>query len=99
VWLPPETFVMQKGVANEFWRLTRFSIVGTVATGVLHRCPDDRGEIGAWPSHRSDDWILRLFLVSYIGHLRFTFAAPGRYHDYVLKSAVSSAAVFFLSTM
>jgi putative flippase GtrA len=38
------------------------------------------------------------FLVSYFGHFRFTFAASGRYRDYLLKFAVSSLASFFLST-
>ena len=39
------------------------------------------------------------FLVSYIGHLRFTFAVPGRYRDYFLKAVVGSAAAFLVSTM
>jgi putative flippase GtrA len=39
------------------------------------------------------------FLVSYVGHFRFTFAVPGRYRDYVLKFAVSSLASFLISTI
>jgi putative flippase GtrA len=38
------------------------------------------------------------FMVSYFGHFRFTFAASGRYRDYLLKFAVSSLASFLLST-
>jgi putative flippase GtrA len=38
------------------------------------------------------------FMVSYFGHFRFTFAASGRYRDYLLKFAVSSLTSFLLST-
>ena len=41
---------------------------------------------------------LSAFTVSYVGHFRFSFGAPGRYRDYLLKFAVSSLASFLLST-
>jgi len=91
---------MGKCVANEFWRLTRFSIVGVVATGVYIVAAMIAVEVGGVaPVIGATIGYCASFLVSYIGHLRFTFAVPGRYRDYVLKSAVSSAAAFFLSTI
>jgi putative flippase GtrA len=90
---------MQKGVANEFWRLTRFSIVGAVATGVYIVAAMIAVEVGGVaPVIGATIGYCASFLVSYIGHLRFTFAAPGRYRHYFLKFSVGSAASFCLST-
>lgn len=90
---------MTSRYADEFWRVVRFLIVGGVATGVYiaaamvavefgHLSPVTGAVIGYCAS----------FLVSYLGHLRFTFAVGGRYRDYVVKATVSSLASFCLST-
>jgi putative flippase GtrA len=84
-------------VANEFWKLTRFSIVGVFATGVYIIAAMIAVEAGGLaPVIGATIGYCASFLVSYLGHSRFTFAVPGRYRDYVLRSAVSFAATFFL---
>jgi putative flippase GtrA len=91
---------MGKRVANEFWRLTRFSIVGVLATGVYIIAAMIAVEAGGVaPVVGATIGYCASYLVSDVGHLRFTFAVPGRYRDYVLKSVVGSAAAFFLSTI
>ena len=91
---------MGKRVANEFWRLTRFSVVGVLAIGVYIIAAMIAVEAaGVAPVVGSIVGYCASFLVSYIGHLRFTFAVPGRYRDYVLKAIVGSAAAFFVSTV
>jgi putative flippase GtrA len=90
---------MGKRVANEFWRLTRFSIVGVLATGVYIIATIIAVEAGGVaPIVGATIGYCASFLVSYIGHLRFTFAVPGRYRDYFLKAVVGSAAAFFVGT-
>jgi len=91
--------VIQSGLAEEFLRLARFSAVGTIAT-VTHivvamivvATAGENPTVGAMIG------FVAAFMVSYFGHFRFTFAASGRYRDYLLKFAVSSLASFLLST-
>lgn len=91
---------MRGGFANEFWRLARFSVVGALATGIYVLAALIAVEIiGLTPIIGATIGFCASFLVSYIGHLRFTFAAPGRYRDYVLKFGVSSLASFLISTL
>jgi putative flippase GtrA len=90
---------MQTGLAEEFWRLARFFAVGTIATivhiGVAMIVVADAG---ANPTVGAMIGFIAAFMVSYFGHFRFSFAASGRYRDYLLKFAVSSLASFLLST-
>jgi putative flippase GtrA len=90
---------MQSGLAEEFWRLARFSIVGVVAT-VLHVgvAMIAVAAAGANPTVAAMIGFTAAFAVSYFGHFRFTFAASGRHRDYLLKFAVSSLASLVLST-
>jgi putative flippase GtrA len=90
---------MQSGLAEEFWRLARFSIVGVVAT-VLHIgvAMIAVAAAGANPTVAAMIGFTAAFAVSYFGHFRFTFAASGRHRDYLLKFAVSSLASLVLST-
>jgi len=91
--------VIQSGLAEEFWRLARFSAVGTIAT-VVHIVVAVIvvAAAGANPTVGAMIGFVAAFMVSYFGHFRFTFAAFGRYRDYLLKFAVSSLASFLLST-
>ena len=90
---------MRSGIVEEFWRLARFSAVGALATVVhIGVAVVTVAAIGANPTVGSMIGFVAAFLVSYVGHFRFTFAAPGRYRDYLLKFVVSSLASFFLST-
>jgi putative flippase GtrA len=90
---------MQTGLAEEFWRLARFFAVGTIAT-IVHigvamivvAAAGANRTVGAMIG------FVAAFMVSYFGHFRFSFAASGRYRDYLLKFAVSSLASFLLST-
>ena len=86
-------------LAEDFWRLARFSIVGVVAT-VLHIgvAMIAVAAMGANPTVAAMIGFTAAFAVSYFGHFRFTFAAPGRHRDYLLKFAVSSLASLVLST-
>ena len=91
---------MRGGLITEIWRLVRFSIVGGLATVVYLAAALIAVEllsmspmIGALAGFSAS------FVVSYIGHFHFTFAAPGRYRDYVLRFAVSSLASFLISTL
>jgi putative flippase GtrA len=90
---------MQSGLAEEFWRLARFSVVGVVAT-VLHIgvAMTAVAAAGANPTVAAMIGFTAAFAVSYFGHFRFTFAASGRHRDYLLKFAVSSLASLVLST-
>jgi putative flippase GtrA len=90
---------MQSGLAEEFWRLARFSIVGVVAT-VLHIgvAMIAVAAAGANPTVAAMIGFTAAFAVSYFGHFRFTFAASGRHRDFLLKFAVSSLASLVLST-
>jgi putative flippase GtrA len=90
---------MRSALVEEFWRLARFSVVGATAT-VVH-IGVAMGAValaGTNPTVGSMIGFVAAFLVSYIGHFRFTFAVPGRYRDYLLKFAVNSLASFILST-
>ena len=91
--------MIQSGLAEEFWRLARFSAVGTIAT-VVHIVVAVIlvAAAGANPTVGAMIGFVAAFMVSYFGHFRFTFAAFGRYRDYLLKFAVSSLASFLLST-
>jgi len=90
---------MRSGFVQEFWRLARFSAVGVLVT-VIHigvamiavTVADANPTVGSMMGY------VVAFLVSYVGHFRFTFAVPGRYRDYLLKFAVTSLASFVLST-
>ena len=90
---------MQLGFAEEFWRLMRFSTVGAVATvthiGIAMVLV---AAAGANPTVGAMIGFAAAFLMSYLGHFRFTFAVSGRHRDYLLKFAASSLASFFLST-
>ena len=90
---------MRSGFVQEFWRLARFSAVGVLAT-VIHIgvAMIAVTAAGANPTVGSMIGYVVAFLVSYVGHFRFTFAVPGRYRDYLLKFAISSLASFLLST-
>jgi putative flippase GtrA len=90
---------MRPAFLDEFWRLTRFSVVGAVAT-VVHvvvamfviSSTDISPTLGS---------IVGFFAAStfsFIGHFRFTFAVVGRHRHYFLKFAVSSVVSFCLST-
>jgi putative flippase GtrA len=91
--------VIQSGLAEEFLRLARFSAVGTIAT-VAHIVVAAIlvAAAGANPTVGAMIGFVAAFMVSYFGHFRFTFAASGRYRDYLLKFVVSSLASFLLST-
>lgn len=90
---------MYLGFATEFWRLARFSIVGAIATGVYVAVAMIAiGAGGATPMVGAIIGFCASFLVSYIGHFRFTFAVPGQYRDYVVKFAVSSIVSLLLIT-
>ena len=90
---------MRSGLVGEFWRLARFSAVGALATVVhISVAMVAVAEFFASPTVGSVIGFVAAFVVSYVGHLRFTFAAPGRYCDYLLKFAISSLASFLLST-
>lgn len=90
---------MKSGYADEFWRVVRFLIVGGTATGVYIAVAMVVVEFGHFsPVLGAVIGYCASFLVSYVGHLRFTFAVSGRYRDYVLKATVSSLASFFIST-
>jgi putative flippase GtrA len=90
---------MQSGLAEEFWRLTRFSVVGAIATVVhIGAAMIAVAVAGTNPTVGAMIGFVAAFAVSYLGHLRFTFAATGRYRHYLLKFAVSSLASFLLST-
>ncbi|MGM5024454.1 GtrA family protein [Tardiphaga sp. 367_B4_N1_1] len=91
---------MQSGLINEFWRLARFSLIGAVATAVYVLAAMMAVEwAGVGPMVGSTIGFCASFAVSYLGHFHFTFAVPGRYRDYVVKFAVSSAASFLISTL
>jgi putative flippase GtrA len=90
---------MQSGLAGEFWRLARFSVVGAVATVVhIGVAMIAVAAAGANPTVAAMIGFTAAFAVSYFGHFRFTFAASGRHRDYLLKFAVSSLASLVLST-
>jgi putative flippase GtrA len=90
---------MRSGIVEELWRLARFSAIGGLATVVhIGVAMVAVAAVGANPTAGSMIGFVAAFLVSYVGHFRFTFAAPGRYRDYLLKFVVSSLASFFLST-
>jgi putative flippase GtrA len=89
----------RSGLVDELWRLVRFSAVGGLATVVhIGVAMVAVAAAGANPTVGSMVGFGAAFLVSYFGHFRFTFAAPGRHRDYLLKFAASSLASFFLST-
>ncbi|MEH2483589.1 putative flippase GtrA [Nitrobacteraceae bacterium AZCC 2146] len=91
---------MQSALITEFWRLVRFSLVGGIATGVYLLAALIAVEAaGASPMVGATVGFCASFVVSYIGHFRFTFAVPGRYRDYVVKFAVSSLVSFLISTL
>lgn len=91
--------MIQSGLAEEFWRLARFFAVGTIAT-IVHVgvAMIVVAAAGANPTVGAMIGFVAAFMVSYSGHFRFSFAASGRYRDYLLKFAVSSLASFLLST-
>lgn len=91
--------MIQSGLAEEFWRLARFFAVGTIATIVhIGVAMIVVAAAGANPTVGAMIGFVAAFMVSYFGHFRFSFAASGRYRDYLLKFAVSSLASFLLST-
>jgi putative flippase GtrA len=91
---------MRSGLITEFWRLVRFSMVGGLATGVyLLAALITVGLLGASPMVGATVGFCASFVVSYIGHFRYTFAVQGRYRDYLVKFAVSSLASFLVSTL
>ena len=94
-----EALVTQAGLAEELWPLARFSAVGAIAT-VVHIGVAMIAVVvaGVNPTVGATIGFLSAFIVSYVGHFRFSFAASGRYRDYLLKFAVSSLASFLLST-
>jgi putative flippase GtrA len=71
---------MRPAFLDEFWRLTRFSMVGAVAT-VIHvavamfvvSSTDMRPTLGSIVG------FFAAFTFSYLGHFRFTFAVVGRH--------------------
>jgi putative flippase GtrA len=83
---------MQSGLAEEFWRLARFSAVGAIVAMIVVAAAGTNPTVGAMIG------FVAAFMVSYFGHFRFSLAASGRYRDYLLKFAVSSLASFLLST-
>jgi putative flippase GtrA len=90
---------MRSGLVEEFWRLVRFSAVGAFATVVhIGVAMVAVAAAGTNPTVGTMIGFVVAFVVSYVGHFRFTFAAPGRYRDYLLKFVVSSFASFCLST-
>ncbi|KRR14233.1 GtrA family protein [Bradyrhizobium valentinum] len=91
--------MIQSGLAEEFWRLARFFAVGAIAT-IIHIgvAMIVVAAAGANPTVGAMIGFVAAFMVSYFGHFRFSFAASGRYRDYLLKFAVSSLASFLLST-
>jgi putative flippase GtrA len=90
---------MRPGLVAEFWQLARFSTVGGLATIVhIGVAMVAVAAAGANPTVGAMIGFIAAFLVSYLGHFRFTFAVSGRYRDYLLKFAASSLASFFLST-
>jgi putative flippase GtrA len=91
---------MRSGLITEFWRLVRFSMVGGLATGVYLLSALIAVELlGASPMIGATVGFCASFVVSYIGHFRFTFAVQGRYRDYLVKFAGSSLASFLVSTL
>ena len=94
-----EALVKQVGLAEELSRLARFSAVGVCATVVhIGVAMAAVAAAGVNPTVGAMIGFLSAFIVSYVGHFRFTFAASGRYRDYLLKFAVTSLASFLLST-
>jgi putative flippase GtrA len=90
---------MRTRIIDEFWRLVRFSAVGGLTTCVhIGVAMVAVSAAGANPTVGAMIGFVAAFLVSYIGHFRFTFAVAGRYRDYLLKFAVSSSGSFCLST-
>lgn len=90
---------MLSGIVEEVWRLARFSAVGVLATAVhIGVAMAAVAAAGVNPTVGSMIGFVTAFVVSYVGHFRFTFAAPGRYRDYLLKFFVSSLASLFIST-
>jgi putative flippase GtrA len=86
-------------LAEELWRLARFFAVGTIATIVhIGVAMIVVAAAGANPTVGAMIGFVAAFMVSYFGHFRFSFAASGRYRDYLLKFAVSSLVSFLLST-
>jgi putative flippase GtrA len=91
----PKAFLMHPSCASEFWKLSRFSIVRAIATGVYVAAAMiavSTGELT--PTVWAIVGICASFLVSF-----FTFAVTGRYTDHVVKLAVSSVGSFFFSTI
>lgn len=90
---------MRSGLVEEIWRLVRFSAVGGLATVVhIGVAMVTVAANGVNPTVGAMIGFVAAFLVSYVGHFRFSFAVPGRYRDYLLKFIFSSLASFFLST-
>jgi putative flippase GtrA len=95
----PETILMRPAFLDEFWRLTRFSMVGAVAT-VIHVVVAMLviSSTGISPTLGSIVGFFAAFTFSYLGHFRFSFAVVGRHRNFLLKFAVGSAVSFCLST-
>jgi putative flippase GtrA len=73
--------------------------VGAIATGVhIGVAMIAVAAAGVSPTVGATTGFLSAFIVSYVGHFRFSFAVSGRYRNYLLKFAVSSLASFLLST-
>jgi putative flippase GtrA len=86
-------------LAQEFWRLMRFSAVGALATAIhIGLAMASVAYLGLSPTVANIVGFCGSFLFSYVGHFRFTFMVPGRYRDYIAKFAVSSAVSFGIST-
>jgi putative flippase GtrA len=91
--------VNQTGLARELSRLARFSAMGAIATSVhIGVAMIAVAAAGVSPTVGTTTGFLSAFIVSYVGHFRFSFAATGRYRDYLLKFAVASLASFSFST-
>jgi putative flippase GtrA len=90
---------MRQMFLDEFWRLTRFSMVGAVAT-VIHVVVAMLviSSTGIRPTFGSIIGFFSAFTFSYLGHFQFTFAVVGRHKHYFLKFVAGSVASFFLST-
>jgi putative flippase GtrA len=94
-----EALVKQVGLAEELSRIARFSAVGVIATVVhIGVAMIAVASAGVNPTVGAMFGFLSAFIVSYVGHFRFTFVASGRYGDYLVKFVVTSLASFMLST-
>ncbi len=87
-------------IIEEFWRVVRFSIVGIVATAVhVSVAIMAVSFAGVSPVVGSVIGFLAAFMISYVGHFRFTFAVKGQYRYYIVKFGIGGLVSFVLSTI